>query len=65
MRVRLQHKSKPNNYTKSFAVNKADRWRERTCEYPGRSHGREKLIDKTRSKAYREKSANVSVWALQ
>ena len=40
MRVRLQRKSKPNNYTESFAVNKADKWRERTCEYLVRSHGR-------------------------
>ena len=35
MRVRLLNKPKPNNYTESFAVNKADIWRERTCEYPG------------------------------
>ena len=35
MRVRLLDKPKPNNYTESFAVNKADIWRERTCEYPG------------------------------
>jgi len=38
MRVRLQYKPKPNNYTESFAVNKADIWRERTCEYPGRPY---------------------------
>ena len=37
MRVRLPYKSKPNNYTESCLVNVADRWRERTCEYPGRS----------------------------
>ncbi|HBG10832.1 MAG TPA: arginase [Clostridium sp.] len=40
MGVRLPNKPKPNNYTEPFAVNKADRWRERACEYPGRSHGR-------------------------
>lgn len=39
MRVRLQDKPKPDNYTESFTVNKADRWRERACEYPGRSRG--------------------------
>jgi hypothetical protein len=37
MRVRLHDKSKPNNYTESCMVDVADRWRERTCEYPGRS----------------------------
>ena len=37
MRVRLPHKLKPNNCTESFVVDKADRWRERTCEYLGRS----------------------------
>lgn len=37
MRVRLQHKPKPNNYTESCMVNVADGWREGTCEYPGRS----------------------------
>jgi hypothetical protein len=37
MRVRLLYKSKPNNYTESWMVNVADIWRERTCEYPGRS----------------------------
>ncbi len=31
MRVRLQDKLKPNNYTESGMVNVADRWRERTC----------------------------------
>ncbi|RFZ79424.1 arginase [Lacrimispora amygdalina] len=37
MRVRLRHKLKPNNYTESCMVYVADRWREGTCEYPGRS----------------------------
>jgi len=37
MRVRLSLKSKPNNYTESCMVDVADGWRERTCEYPGRS----------------------------
>ena len=37
MRVRLHDKLKPNSYTESFEVNGAGRWRERTCEYPGRS----------------------------
>ena len=37
MRVRLQDKSKPNNYTESCMVNVADRWRERNVWYPGRS----------------------------
>ena len=37
MRVRLQDKSKPNNYTESFAVKMAGRWRERNVWYPGRS----------------------------
>jgi len=46
MRVRLPNKPKPNNYTESFAVNKADIWRERTCEYPGRPYGHSQY-DKT------------------
>lgn len=36
MRVRLQHKPKPNNYTESYGINVADRWRERNVWYPGR-----------------------------
>ena len=37
MRVRLQSKPKPDNYTESRMVNVADRWRERDVWYPGRS----------------------------
>ena len=37
MRVRLQHKSKPDNYTESGMVDVADGWRERNVWYPGRS----------------------------
>ena len=37
MRVRLQVKSKPNNYTESCMINEADGWRERNVWYPGRS----------------------------
>jgi hypothetical protein len=37
MGIRLQNKSKSNNCTESFVVDEADRWRERTCEYLGRS----------------------------
>ena len=37
MRVRLQHKPKPNNYTESYGINVADGWRERNVWYPGRS----------------------------
>ena len=37
MRVRLSLKPKPDNYTESWMVDVADGWRERTCEYPGRS----------------------------
>ena len=37
MRVRLQHKSKPDNYTESCMINEADRWRGRNVWYPGRS----------------------------
>ena len=37
MRVRLQDKSKPHNYTESCIVNVADRWRKRNVWYPGRS----------------------------
>ncbi len=29
MRVRLPHKSKPNNYTESCVINETDGWRER------------------------------------
>ena len=36
-RVRLQFKSKPNNYTESCMINVADRWREGNVWYPGRS----------------------------
>ena len=37
MRVRLQSKLKPDNYTESCMVNVADGWRERNVWYPGRS----------------------------
>ena len=37
MRVRLQNKPKPNNYTESCMVDVADVWRERNVWYPGRS----------------------------
>ncbi len=37
MRVRLQHKPKPNNYTESYRIDVADGWRERNVWYPGRS----------------------------
>ena len=37
MRVRLQYKLKPNNYTESYRVDAAGRWRERNVWYPGRS----------------------------
>ena len=42
-------------------------WRERTCEYSGRSHGRVRTIKhlQTRSKACREKSAEVIVCDLK
>ena len=36
MRVRLQHKSKPNNCTESRGINVTDGWRERNVWYPGR-----------------------------
>ena len=39
MRVRLQHKPKPNSYTESCAIDVAGRWRERNVWYPGRSVG--------------------------
>ena len=37
MRVRLQGKPKPNNYTESCRIDAADGWRERNVWYPGRS----------------------------
>ena len=37
MGVRLQTKSKPNNYTESCMINEADRWRGRNVWYLGRS----------------------------
>ena len=37
MGVRLQHRSKPDNYTESCMINVADGWRERNVWYPGRS----------------------------
>ena len=37
MRVRLQCKPKPDNYTESCMVNAAGRWRERNVWYPGMS----------------------------
>ena len=37
MRVRLQYKSKPNNYTESCMINEADGWRGRNVWYLGRS----------------------------
>ncbi len=40
MRVRLRHKSKPNNYTESCMINEADRWRGRNVWYLRIWHGR-------------------------
>ena len=37
MRVRLQDKLKPNNYTESCMINEADGWRGRNVWYLGRS----------------------------
>ena len=37
MRVRLQYKLKPNNYTESCMINEADGWRGRNVWYLGRS----------------------------
>ena len=37
MRVRVLHKSKPNNYTESCMINEADGWRGRNVWYLGRS----------------------------
>ena len=37
MGVRLQTKSKPDNYTESCGIDVADGWRERNVWYPGRS----------------------------
>ena len=37
MRVRLQHKLKPNSYTESCMINEADGWRGRNVWYLGRS----------------------------
>ena len=37
MRVSLLIKMKPDNHPESGMVNVAGRWRERMCEYPGRS----------------------------
>ena len=37
MRVRLQHKSKPDNYTESCMINETDGWRGRNVWYLGRS----------------------------
>ena len=37
MRIRLQHKSKSNNYTESCMINEADGWRGRNVWYLGRS----------------------------
>ena len=33
MRVRLHNKSKPDNYTESYVINVADRWREGNVWY--------------------------------
>ena len=37
MRVRLQHKPKPDTYTESCGIDVAGGWRERNVWYPGRS----------------------------
>ena len=54
----MQNKSKPNNYTELTAVDEAGTQRERTCEYPRRSHGRKKNAVVTTN---HEKSAEVIV----
>ncbi len=65
MRVRLQDKLKPNNYTESCMVNVADRWRERNVWYPGRSRQRMELHQQMHKKSVvttnDEKSAEVIV----
>lgn len=40
LRIRLQYKSKSNNYSELTVVNVADIWRERNVWYPGRSRQR-------------------------
>lgn len=57
MRIRPPHRLKSNSYTESCRVDAAGRWRERTCEYPGRSHRQRKTVVTTNC----EKSAKVIV----
>ena len=49
LRIRLQHKSKSNNYSELTVVNVADIWRERNVWYLGRSHQRVETEYETRS----------------
>ena len=37
MKIRLPHEPKSGNYTQSYMINEADRWRERNVWYLGRS----------------------------
>ena len=57
MRIRPPSRSKSNSYTESCRVDAAGRWRERTCEYPGRSHRQRKAVVTTNC----EKSAEAIV----
>jgi len=67
LRIRLLDKLKSNSYTETASVN-ADRWRERLCSYPGRSH-RRKQVDINElgevSRMNTEKSKVVSVVAIR
>ena len=47
LRIRLQTKSKSNNYSELVVVNVADTWRERLRSYLGMSHGRNEVINFT------------------
>ena len=49
LRIRLQYKSKSNNYSELTVVNVADIWRERNVWYLGRSHQRVETECETRS----------------
>ena len=61
MRVRLPYKSKPNNYTESFAVNMADiRGKERVSTRGGLADARKKCAVTTNGK----KSAEAIVLVL-
>ena len=58
MRVRVPHKSEPNNYTESCMINEADRRRGRNVWYLGRSVREAETYSQPRKEPYCQRVCN-------